>query len=151
MHKWFPPEDLSSDAWAVWASSLPLFLAFDLRCLSVDPRTALFVQESVPLTPNPNGAVNGGIVVAIADQAMAIVATRQAKNGHLPATASLHTQFHAPALAPLRIEATLLGGGRRVTFVEAVIFDRHGERCATTQGTFVTGASLRQVGVSADR
>jgi uncharacterized protein (TIGR00369 family) len=93
------------------------------------------------LTPNPNGAVNGGIVVAAADQVMGAMAMRVSEEGQLPATGSLHIQYHRPALAPIVFSATPLGGGRRLKFIEVVVEDRDGNRCATSHGTLVAGGS----------
>jgi acyl-coenzyme A thioesterase PaaI-like protein len=85
--------------------------------------------------------VNGGIVAAAADQVMGAVTRRVSEKEVLPATASLHIQFHLPALAPLTFRAILLGGGRRTKFIEVVVEDRDGNRCATSQGTMIAGGS----------
>ncbi|ORW23284.1 hypothetical protein AWC19_12055 [Mycobacterium palustre] len=93
------------------------------------------------LTPNPNGAVNGGTVAAAADQIMGALTMRMSAAGLLPATGSLHIQYHLPARAPLTFRATALGGGQRTKFVEVVVEDRSGNRCATSQGTMIAGGS----------
>jgi hypothetical protein len=59
----------------------------------------------------------------------------------MPATGSLHIRIRRPALAPLTFRAAALGGGRRIKFVEVVIEDRHGNRCATGQSTMIDGGS----------
>jgi hypothetical protein len=61
--------------------------------------------------------------------------------GLMPATGSLHIQFHRPAIAPIALRATFLGGGQRTKFVEVVIEDKFGNRCATSQGTMIAGGS----------
>src|SRR5262249_8971186 len=82
-----------------------------------------------------------GIVAAAADQVMGALTRRTSDNGVLPATGSFHIQFHLPALAPLTFRAKSLGGGRRTKFVEVVVEDKNGNRCATSQGTMIAGGS----------
>ncbi|MVU80805.1 hotdog fold thioesterase [Nocardia sp. ET3-3] len=112
-------------------------------CTQVSDDTATFVVPSTPMVPNPNGSVNGGIVVAIADQMMGLLASRIASPGHLAATGTLNAQFHSPALAPLTVRGNVVRFGRRLTFVEVIVEDRDGGRCASCQGTMVAGAALR--------
>ena len=127
--------------WVAWANELPFCRDLGLACAELNPTSAIFHMESSPLTPNPNGAVNGGIVAAAADQVMGALTMRMSARGLLPATGSLHIQFHLPARAPLTFRAAALGGGRRTKFVEVVVEDRNGNRCATSQGTMIAGGS----------
>lgn len=127
--------------WRAWANALPFCRDLGLVCVEFDSASAIFQMERSTLTPNPNGAVNGGIVVAAADQVMGALTVRMSAEGLLPATGSLHIQFHLPAQAPLTFRATALGGGRRTKFVEVVVEDRNGNRCATSQGTMIAGGS----------
>lgn len=134
---WLTPTDADPAAWRAWANGLPLCRDLGMVCLSLDEVHGTFVVAETPLAPNPNGSTNGGMVTAIADLAMGVMATRGARHGHYPATASLHSQFHAPAHAPLHVTATVLGGGRRVRFVEVVIGSEDGTRYVTSHGTMV--------------
>jgi len=137
---WVPPaEDAEHDRWLDWANGLPLCAALGLVCTELDAECGLFVLETVPMTANPNGSVNGGLVAALTDQAMGVMAVRGARPGHFPATAALQVQYHSPALAPLTMRATVVGGGHRVRFVEVLVFDRDGARCVTSHGTMVVG------------
>ena len=137
---WLPAGDTDAD-WLSWANSLPFCRDLGLQCEELTRDVALFRMARPALTPNPNGAVNGGIVVAAADQVMGAMAMRISDPGQLPATGSLHIQYHRPALAPLLLRASPLGGGRRMKFIEVVVEDAHGNRCATSQGTMVAGGS----------
>ncbi len=137
---WLPAGDTDAD-WLSWANSLPFCQDLGLQCEELTRDVALFRMARPALTPNPNGAVNGGIVVAAADQVMGAMAMRISDPGQLPATGSLHIQYHRPALAPLLLRASPLGGGRRMKFIEVVVEDAHGNRCATSQGTMVAGGS----------
>jgi uncharacterized protein (TIGR00369 family) len=138
---WWYPWGGDTSEWITWANDLPFCKDLGLRCLEFDHTSAVFVMERTPLTPNPNGAVNGGIVAAAADQVMGAVTLRMSRQGLLPATGSLHIQFHRPALAPITLRATSLGGGQRTKFIEVIVEDRFGNRCATSQGTMIAGGS----------
>jgi uncharacterized protein (TIGR00369 family) len=127
--------------WLAWANSLPLCRDIGLVCVELDADSAVFRMERSLQTPNPNGAVNGGIVAAAADQVMGALTRRTSAPGVLPATGSFHIQFHLPALAPITFHAKPLGGGRRIRFIEVVVEDKHGNRCATSQGTMIAGGS----------
>lgn len=137
---WLPAGDTDAD-WQSWVHRLPFCADLGLRCEEFTREVALFRMARPVLTPNPNGAVNGGIVVAAADQVMGAMAMRVSDPGQLPATGSLHIQYHRPALAPLLFRATPLGGGRRMKFIEVVVEDASGNRCATSHGTMVAGGS----------
>jgi uncharacterized protein (TIGR00369 family) len=137
---WYPAPGQTVD-WLAWANSLPYCRDLGLVCVEFNTASAVFRMESSTLTPNPNGAVNGGTVVAAADQIMGAITMRMSAEGLLPATGSLHIQFHLPAWAPLTFRATALGGGKRTKFVEVVVEDRNGDRCATSQGTMIAGGS----------
>jgi uncharacterized protein (TIGR00369 family) len=138
---WLHPWGADTAQWIVWANDLPFCRDLGLRCVEFDDASAVFVMERPALTPNPNGAVNGGIVAAAADQIMGAVTLRMSREGMLPATGSLHIQFHRPALAPITLRASSLGGGQRTKFVEVIVEDRFGNRCATSQGTMIAGGS----------
>jgi uncharacterized protein (TIGR00369 family) len=137
---WYPAPGETVD-WLAWANALPYCRDVGLVCVEFNAGSATFRMERSTLTPNPNGAVNGGTVTAAADQIMGALTMRTSAAGLLPATGSLHIQFHLPARAPLTFRATVLGGGRRTKFVEVVVEDRNGNRCATSQGTMIAGGS----------
>ena len=138
---WWHPAPGETVDWLAWANALPFCQDVGLVCVELTPASAIFDMERSTLTPNPNGAVNGGIVAAAADQVMGALTMRMSAKGLLPATGSLHIQFHLPAWAPLTFQATALGGGRRTKFVEVVVENRNGDRCATSQGTMIAGGS----------
>jgi uncharacterized protein (TIGR00369 family) len=139
--QWWDPAPGETVDWLAWANALPFCRDIGLACIELDTEAAVFRMERPALTPNPNGAVNGGVVAAAADQVMGAPTRRTSDSGALPATASFHIQFHLPALAPLTFRGTSLGGGRRTKFVEVVVEDRNGKRCATSQGTMIAGGS----------
>jgi uncharacterized protein (TIGR00369 family) len=134
---WVPPATDDTDTWLAWANQLPLCQLLGLRCVQLDESSGTFAMPEVPMVANPNGSVNGGLIAAMADQAMGVMAMRGAKHGHRPATAALTVQFHSPAYAPLTLRAEVVGGGRRVRFVEVIVLDRDGNRCSSSHGTMV--------------
>jgi uncharacterized protein (TIGR00369 family) len=138
---WLHPWGGDTAEWIAWANDLPFCRDLGLRCDDFGETSAVFIMERPALTPNPNGAVNGGIVAAAADQVMGALTLRMSRQGMLPATGSLHIQFHRPALAPITLRASSLGGGQRTKFVEVIVEDRFGNRCATSQGTMIAGGS----------
>jgi uncharacterized protein (TIGR00369 family) len=138
---WWYPTSGETVNWLTWANALPYCRDLGLECVELNATSAIFRMERSTLAPNPNGAVNGGTVAAAADQIMGALTMRMSAAGLLPATGSLHIQFHLPARAPLTFRATALGGGQRTKFVEVVVEDRNGNRCATSQGTMIAGGS----------
>ena len=136
------PDDPPAE-WVAWANLTPQLRGLGISCTAVGEGSAEFSIPTVPYVANPNGSVNGGMVAAIADQAMGVLSTMNSPAGYLCATASLHIQFHRPAHAPLAMTATLLPGGNRVKFVEVVVTDVDGNRCATAQGTMIVGGAGR--------
>jgi uncharacterized protein (TIGR00369 family) len=138
---WLYPASDAAEDWMTWANGLPYCRDLGLVCEEFSVTTATFRMEQSTLTANPNGAVNGGTVVAAADQIMGALTMRTSEVGLLPATGSLHIQFHLPAWAPLIFRASALGGGRRTKFIEVVVENRNGDRCATSQGTMIAGGS----------
>jgi len=137
-------EDPDGD-WRAWADRHPTFASAGLRCLEIKDTTAVFEFHSSPFPLNPNGAVNGGLVALVADQIMGVLGARVAPTGSMPVTAVLNVQYHAPALAPLRLDASALHNGRSLQTIEVVIHDARGRRCATATGTMAIGALERRI------
>lgn len=141
-----PGPDAPGADWAAWANETPQLRGLGITCVDAGPAGAEFTVTTVPYAPNPNGSVNGGMLAAMADQAMGVLAAMSCPPGYLAATSSLHIQFHKPARAPLGFSARLLPGGNRVKFVEVVITDCDGNHCATAQGTMIVGGAGRPAG-----
>ena len=87
---------------------------------------------------NRTGVVQGGIVATLLDAAAgyAGLLSEAGEVGHA-ATISLAINYVAPArIGELRVQARLTGGGRKVFFSEAKLFDEAGSLVATAQGSF---------------
>jgi uncharacterized protein (TIGR00369 family) len=136
-----PPLGAAEEEFVQWANALPMSRELKIVCTALTPELGTFTVDEVPLKPNPNGAVHGGLVAAIADQCLGVVSVANAPREHMSVTASLHGQFHRPAIPPLAIQARRVSAGRRLIFVECEIDDARGTRCGTFQATMVVGGN----------
>lgn len=134
-----PPHGGSDDDWRRWSEELPISAALGLRCRELAGGRGLFTIESAPLgVPNPNGSIHGGLLVAIADQCMGAVAMTVLSPGLLPVTASIHSQYHRPAVAPVTFDARVTKQGRALIFVNVDVHDSDGRLCNSSHGTMMT-------------
>jgi uncharacterized protein (TIGR00369 family) len=119
-----------------------------LRCTEIEPGRAQFaVADSVwPL--NPAGAVHGGLVAALADQALGMVTMTVVGEGQKPATASMTVEYQRPARAPLTLEAEVSKAGRTLVFVSVLVRDRDGKVCTKATGTSVVDGTSRRMATS---
>lgn len=136
-----PPAGAAEQEFVNWANALPMSRELKIVCTSLVPEAGTFTVDEVPLRANPNGAVHGGLVAAIADQCLGVVSVVNAPREHMSVTASLHGQFHRPAIPPLTIRVRRVSVGRRLIFVECEIEDDWGTRCGTFQATMVVGGN----------
>jgi uncharacterized protein (TIGR00369 family) len=139
-----PLPGAAEEAFLAWADALPMSRALGIVCTSLSTESGAFSVGRVPLEPNPNGAVHGGVVAAIADQCLGVVAVANAPREQMSVTASLHGQFHRPAIPPLAIRVRRLAAGARLIFVECQIDDARGKRCGTFQATMAVGGAERR-------
>ncbi|OMC33132.1 hypothetical protein A5742_14660 [Mycolicibacterium fortuitum] len=134
----FPPASEPDEAWVAWANAFEPARRLNLECLELSSGRATFIVKADPFIPNPNGAVSGAIVAAIADLALGIGLARILDEGHTPRTGSLQVQYHRPVRLPVTVTVTILPGGRRIQFLEAVLTDAAGQRCASAQATMTS-------------
>jgi uncharacterized protein (TIGR00369 family) len=89
---------------------------------------------------NPAGVIQGGFLAAFADSAMA-TATVTNLRGRRAYTANTELKISylraAPIGTPLTCTARVIGGGQRVTFVEAEITDGAGRLVAKASSTYL--------------
>jgi uncharacterized protein (TIGR00369 family) len=143
-----PAHEDADEAWRAWADDYPTMRALNMTCTRVQGRTAEFVLDDVPFPPNPNGAVNGGVIALAADQVMGVMAARVSPTGSVPVTAVLSVVFHAPAFAPVTLLAQTIPGGRFIQTIEVVARGADGRRCATVTGTMAVGSSGRRASMA---
>jgi uncharacterized protein (TIGR00369 family) len=134
---WDAPYGAGPAAWIAWINRLPQLRQLGMVCTDLDAGEAIFSLEEVPLGPNPDGAVNGGLVAAVVDQAMGAVAMLNVPGGHVINTASLNVQFLRPARVPLTVRGVVAKPGRRLIFVEVEVSDRDGQVTNLASGTMV--------------
>jgi len=133
-----PYQPLPADptAWTAWAANLPTSTFMRIRPSIVERgRILARLEESIwPL--NPNEAVHGGLVLAIADHVGGISAMTVMEPGQYCATAMLASQFLRPAFLPLEYDATVVRAGRTLAFVNLDVVGRDGQLCTTFNGTW---------------
>ncbi|RJY08099.1 PaaI family thioesterase [Aurantiacibacter aquimixticola] len=89
---------------------------------------------------NMRGSVQGGLLAGPMDEAMG-AAVYAATNGGLQLTLDINLSLMRPVpMERITVKAKAVKTGRRVTFVEAELFDHEGKLCArATATTMMTG------------
>ena len=92
---------------------------------------------------NPVGVIQGGFLAAFADSAMATASVTNLR-GRRAYTANTELKISylrsAPVGARLTCTARVIGGGQRVTFVEAEVTDPEGRLIAKASSTYLLTA-----------
>lgn len=80
---------------------------------------------------NPAGIIQGGMLAAMIDDAMASCIIAHYDTRKMPSTIDLHVHYLRPVrIGPITVEARLSEKGRSVVFVEADLFESRGKRAA---------------------
>ncbi|MCU4185859.1 PaaI family thioesterase [Acidiferrimicrobium sp. IK] len=115
-----------------------------LRCVDKSvPGVTVWEMDADERFANPVGAVQGGIVTALADTAMSASAVTYNKERKVfVANTDLRISFFKPARTGqvLTCTATAVAGGRRTTFVEAELTDADGVVIARASSTYLLTA-----------
>jgi uncharacterized protein (TIGR00369 family) len=122
--------------WLDWIHGLPLVRDWNLRCTDLQRGRATLILDHFVVAANPNGAVHGGVVAAILDQALGIVAVSVCEPGSGAVTATLNIEYRSPASLPVEVRARVERSSRALTFVSADVVSR-GAVVAAARGTFV--------------
>jgi uncharacterized protein (TIGR00369 family) len=105
-----------------------------------EPGITVWTMPAEEHLANPMGVVQGGFLAAFADSAMA-TATVTNLEGRRAYTANTEMKISflrgAPVGGALTCTARVIGGGRRVTFVEAEITDTEGRLVAKASSTYL--------------
>jgi len=120
-------------------------LTLALRCVDKsEPGRTVWTMAIDERFANPVGQVQGGLLGALADSAMAASTITWARGQGLRVTAAntdLAVRFLRPAAAragtALTCDARVRSGGRRVAFAEADIVDERGTLVATATSTYL--------------
>ncbi len=127
-------------------------LALGLRCVEKsEPGRSVWSMAADERFANPVGQVQGGVLAALADSAMAASTISWARGQHMRVTASttdLDIRFLRPARAgedaTLTCTARVRSGGRRIAFGEAEIVDERATLVATATATYLLTPRERQ-------
>jgi uncharacterized protein (TIGR00369 family) len=130
-----PPWGEPWGVWVAWANRLPNLNQIGMECTHLDGISGEFLLRESVWHLNPNGGINGGLVVAAADQALGTTALSAMPPGSLPATATITASYLRPAIPPLLFRAEVSKSGRRLVFVTVDIEDRDGRICVRSSGT----------------
>lgn len=143
------PDD--EPGWIRWVEEHPISQLMGMRCLSAQPGH-LRIQADKSWWPlNPNGAFQGGMVVAYADQCLGLASMTSVLPGCTPATATLTAEYVRPCFPPLTYDVRVLRSGRSLIFLGIEVHDRNGRLCAKITGTMATNGNSRfeQIGAEA--
>ncbi len=116
-------------------------LTLGIRCIDKsEPGVTVWVMTPGEELANPVGSVQGGFLSAFADTAMASATVTNLRGRKaFTANAELKISFLRPARPGQQLTCTarVIGGGQRVTFVEAEITDDSGVLVAKASSTYI--------------
>lgn len=102
---------------------------------------AVLTMDLGPQHLNRRRVVHGGVLAALIDSACGFSGSYREAPGAQPgvATLTLATNYTAPATeGPLRVVGQRRGGGRRIFFASAEVFDGNGTLVAFGEGSYRT-------------
>lgn len=115
----------------------PLFDFLGISVLEIGPERVVLQAPFRPEFIQGAGAVAGGIVAALADEAMAHVVLANLEQGEKTATIEMTMRYFRPVLTSgLSATATLVNKGRRIISAEALVTDDAGRLVGKTGGSF---------------
>ena len=141
-----PPSVEGFDAWPQWidwANGLPSFAETGLECVVVGPGVVVATLDSSHFSRNPNGAVNGGLVLSAADQCMGVVALTALRAGTLAVTATVTAEFLRPAFPPLTFRGRVTQSGKSLVFVAVDVQAADGRLSVRCGGTMAVQPAER--------
>lgn len=111
-------------------------LGMELTAVDQSARTIMLAFEAAPAFANPTGAIQGGFIAAMLDEAMstcAIIASNVTMNAP---TLEMKVSFLKPLfVGRATATARILKWGRSTCFVEAELFDSTGDLVAKASAT----------------
>lgn len=115
----------------------PLFAFLGVALKQVGPERAVLELPFRPEFVQGAGAVAGGVMAALADEAMAHVVLANLEDGQQTATIEMAVRYFRPALkSGLTAVAVLVNKGRRIISAEAVVTDARNRQVAKASGSF---------------
>jgi uncharacterized protein (TIGR00369 family) len=120
-----------------WFNDLGAFSAAGIECIELRPgifRARMTVPEAMR---NDSGAINGGVLAFLADQAGGGASWTLVDPDHGPVTVSLSMNFLRPAMGgALEVVGTVARRGKSLAHLDIVVFDESGARCLTASGVW---------------
>jgi uncharacterized protein (TIGR00369 family) len=119
-------------------AELPVAGLLGARPVTCDPRRGRMMVEFQARREfcNLMGTIQGGMLTAMLDLAMAFAVLCSLDDGHVVPSLEIKTTFLAPARPGIIIgEGALLRKGRTIAFAEARLTDPHGKLLATASAT----------------
>jgi len=115
----------------------PLFRFLGVEILEISPEQAVLHLPFRPEFVQGAGVVAGGVLAALADEAMAHVVLANLPPGRQTATIEMSVRYFRPVLrSALTAKARLVNAGRRILSVEALLFDDRQRQVAKAGGSF---------------
>ena len=130
-----------------------ILLGMEMLEVDIEAGRVKVKYQPGPEFTNPMGSVQGGIVVAMLDDAAAFAAIVKAGERIGIPTIELKTSFFAPAKAgvPLYADARCLKLGKRIAFMEADLTDEAGNLLARLTTSAIPIAILQGGGNMVER
>lgn len=114
----------------------PFFCLTGIDILSAEPGKAALMMAVTPHMHNGVGWLQGGMLVAIADEAMALALYPLLGEDEGIATIAESTSFiKGVRTGTIRAEARVVKKGRRVAFMEAEVWGENGEKTLLSRTT----------------
>ena len=116
----------------------PVTAWLGMKVLSHDPETSVMriAFDPRPESANMAGNVQGGIVVAMLDNAMGYNSFYSMGMANQQASIDIHTHFFNPVpMGRVEVEAKVVKTGRSVVFVEGWLYDKDGKLAARAVST----------------
>lgn len=113
-------------------------LGLEVTAIDQAAGTVRMTMRGRPEWCNPTGALQGGFVVALLDEAMAVAGIVAGQMDYLVPTLELKTSFLRPCpVGQVTAEGRLVRWGRRAAFLEADLYDPQGRLVARATSTVV--------------
>lgn len=115
----------------------PLFAFLGVVPISIGRDKAVLELPFRPEFVQGGGVMAGGLLAALADEAMAHVVLANLEPGRRTATVEMSVRYFRPVLeGGLTATATLVHAGRRILSAEALVEDAKGRLAAKASGSF---------------
>jgi uncharacterized protein (TIGR00369 family) len=116
----------------------PCSKALSLEVIQIDQAKSMvrIKMTGQPEWSNPRGALQGGFVAAMLDEAMAIAGIVGGELAFAVPTLELKTTFLRPCpIGPVEAEGRVVRWGKSVAFLEADLYDHEGRHVARASST----------------